>query len=43
VNKVQGREAKQWIQPQDSINTSKMVDMAYTTAGYGLRPTSKYE
>ncbi|KAG4221254.1 hypothetical protein PC116_g30270 [Phytophthora cactorum] len=41
VNKVRGKEAKQWVNSADSINTAKMIDMAYTAAKLPLRPTSK--
>ncbi|KAI1442442.1 NAD(P)-binding protein [Annulohypoxylon stygium] len=43
VNKVRGRDAQQWVTANDSINTMKMVDMAYTTAKLPLRPTSEYK
>ncbi|KAI0384864.1 NAD(P)-binding protein [Hypomontagnella monticulosa] len=42
VNKVRGREVRQWVEGSDSINAVKMIDMAYTTAKLPLRPTSKY-
>ncbi|KAI0130993.1 NAD(P)-binding protein [Daldinia grandis] len=41
VNKVRGREARQWVSGVDSINTTKMIDMAYIAAKLPLRPTSK--
>lgn len=42
VNKVRGREVRQWVDGTDSINTMKMIDMAYTAAKLPLRPTSTY-
>ncbi|KAI0181590.1 oxidoreductase domain-containing protein [Hypoxylon sp. FL1284] len=42
VNKVRGREVRQWVDGADSINTIKMLDMAYTAAKLPLRPTSTY-
>lgn len=42
VNKVRGREVRQWVDGADSINTTKMIDMAYTAAKLPLRPTSTY-
>ncbi|KAI1471271.1 NAD(P)-binding protein [Daldinia caldariorum] len=41
VNKVHGSEARQWVSGEDSMNTAKMIDMAYTAAKLPLRPTSK--
>ncbi|OTA95152.1 hypothetical protein M434DRAFT_394053 [Hypoxylon sp. CO27-5] len=43
VNKVRGREVRQWVDGIDSINTMKMIDMAYTAAKLPLRPTSEYK
>ncbi|KAI1089957.1 oxidoreductase domain-containing protein [Rostrohypoxylon terebratum] len=43
VNKVRGRDTRQWVTANDSINTMKMIDMAYTTAKLPLRPTSEYK
>ncbi|KAH7024971.1 uncharacterized protein B0I36DRAFT_366869 [Microdochium trichocladiopsis] len=43
INKVRGRETKQWFGAEDSIATAKMLDMAYEAAGLKLRPTSTYE
>lgn len=37
VNKIRDREAKQWVDVEDSINTTKMLDMAYIKAGLPLR------
>ncbi|KAI1375964.1 oxidoreductase domain-containing protein [Hypoxylon crocopeplum] len=42
VNKVRGRETQQWVDGVDSINTMKMIDMAYAAAKLPLRPTSGY-
>ncbi|KAI1765200.1 oxidoreductase domain-containing protein [Hypoxylon sp. FL1150] len=42
VNKVRGREVRQWVHGADSINTMKMIDMAYTTAKLPVRSTSTY-
>lgn len=42
VNKVRGREVKQWVSGEESINCMKMIDMAYTAAKLPLRPTSEY-
>ncbi|KAL7624145.1 hypothetical protein AAE478_005702 [Parahypoxylon ruwenzoriense] len=42
VNRVRGREVQQWVDGADSINTMKMIDMAYTAAKLPLRPTSEY-
>lgn len=42
VNKVRGREVRQWVDGADSVNTMKMIDMAYTASKLPLRPTSKY-
>ncbi|KAI2632161.1 oxidoreductase domain-containing protein [Hypoxylon sp. NC1633] len=42
VNKVRGREVQQWVDGADSINTMRMIDMAYTAAKLPLRPTSGY-
>ncbi|KAI5864455.1 NAD(P)-binding protein [Durotheca rogersii] len=42
VNKVRGREVPQWVSGADSINTMRMIDMAYDAAKLPLRPTSKY-
>ncbi|XXG97296.1 hypothetical protein Hte_003592 [Hypoxylon texense] len=42
VNKVRGREVQQWVDGADSINTMKMIDMAYNAAKLPLRPTSTY-
>ncbi|KAI1846952.1 hypothetical protein JX266_006827 [Neoarthrinium moseri] len=41
VNKVRGRETPQWVDHEASINTLRMIDMAYTAANLPLRPTSK--
>ncbi|KAI1754848.1 hypothetical protein F4782DRAFT_491775 [Xylaria castorea] len=41
VNKVRGRETPQWIDGVDSVNTMRMIDMAYTAAKLPLRPTSE--
>ncbi|KAI8964698.1 NAD(P)-binding protein [Daldinia sp. FL1419] len=41
VNRVRGREAQQWVSGNDSINTTRMIDMAYMAAKLPLRPTSK--
>ncbi|KAI1324103.1 hypothetical protein F5Y16DRAFT_315844 [Xylariaceae sp. FL0255] len=43
VNQVRGREAAQWVTAQDSVNTMKMIDMAYGAAKMPLRPTSEYK
>ncbi|KAI1210798.1 oxidoreductase domain-containing protein [Annulohypoxylon truncatum] len=43
VNKVRGRDVQQWVSGDDSINTMKMIDMAYTAAKLPLRPTSEYK
>ena len=43
VNRARGREARQWVGPDDAVNTAKMVDMAYRTAGLTPRPTSEYK
>ncbi|KAI1136805.1 oxidoreductase domain-containing protein [Hypoxylon sp. FL0543] len=43
VNKVRGREVRQWVDGADSINTMKMIDMAYRAAKLPLRPTSEYK
>ncbi|KAI1076466.1 oxidoreductase domain-containing protein, partial [Whalleya microplaca] len=42
VNKVRGREVQQWVHGVDSINTARMIDMAYEAAKLPLRPTSEY-
>ncbi|KAI1098817.1 oxidoreductase domain-containing protein [Jackrogersella minutella] len=42
VNRVRDREARQWVSGDDSTNTMKMIDMAYTAANLPLRPTSNY-
>ncbi|KAI1736446.1 hypothetical protein F4680DRAFT_469089 [Xylaria scruposa] len=39
VNKIRGRNTPQWIDGKDSVNTMRMIDMAYTTAKLPLRPT----
>ncbi|KAI0855624.1 hypothetical protein F4860DRAFT_495807 [Xylaria cubensis] len=39
VNKVRGRDTPQWIDGKDSVNTMRMIDMAYTAAKLPLRPT----
>ncbi len=41
VNKVRGGEVKQWISGEDSINTMRMIDMAYHKSGLPLRETIK--
>ncbi|KXJ85772.1 hypothetical protein Micbo1qcDRAFT_190858 [Microdochium bolleyi] len=43
VHRVKGRETQQWFDVEDSINSARMIDMAYEAAGLALRPTSKYE
>ncbi|KAI1411227.1 oxidoreductase domain-containing protein [Hypoxylon sp. FL1857] len=43
VNEVRGRDVRQWVDGADSINTMKMIDMAYTAAKLPLRPTSEYK
>ncbi|KAI1454761.1 oxidoreductase domain-containing protein [Annulohypoxylon moriforme] len=43
VNKVRGRDTQQWVSSNDSINTTKMIDMAYAAAKLPLRPTSEYK
>ncbi|KAI0147065.1 hypothetical protein GGR57DRAFT_264944 [Xylariaceae sp. FL1272] len=43
VNKIRGRSTPQWVDGDDSITTSKMIDMAYETAKLPLRPTSEYK
>jgi predicted dehydrogenase len=42
VNKVKGRNTHVWISGEDSIAQMKMIDMAYTKSGLGLRPTSSF-
>ncbi|KAI5926010.1 hypothetical protein F4810DRAFT_619335 [Camillea tinctor] len=37
VNRVRGRETRQWFGGEDSINTMRMIDMAYTAAKLPLR------
>ncbi|KAI1506343.1 oxidoreductase domain-containing protein [Biscogniauxia marginata] len=37
VNRVRGRETKQWFDGEDSINTLRMIDMAYAAARLPLR------
>ncbi|KAI8948209.1 hypothetical protein F4801DRAFT_469734 [Xylaria longipes] len=41
VNKVRGRDTPQWVGGMDSVNTMRMIDMAYTAAKLPLRPTSE--
>ncbi|KAI0113649.1 hypothetical protein GGR51DRAFT_19775 [Nemania sp. FL0031] len=43
VNKVRGRETPQWVEGKDSVNTMRMIDMAYTAAKLPLRPTNEDE
>lgn len=41
VNRIKGRKTRYWIEPDDSINCMKMIDMAYIKSGLGPRPTSE--
>ncbi|KAJ8125522.1 hypothetical protein O1611_g8116 [Lasiodiplodia mahajangana] len=43
VNKVRGRDTPQWVEGNASVNTMRMIDMAYTTAKLPLRPTNEDE
>ena len=43
VNRVRGREVRQWVSADDSINTMRMLDMAYVKAGLPLRPNNYKE
>ncbi|KAI2463348.1 NAD(P)-binding protein [Annulohypoxylon bovei var. microspora] len=43
VNRVRGHDVQQWVSSDDSINTTKMIDMAYKAAKLPLRPTSEYK
>ncbi|RYO95977.1 hypothetical protein DL765_011715 [Monosporascus sp. GIB2] len=42
VNKVRGKKVAQWVSGEDSINTTRMIDMAYAKSGLPLRKTSEY-
>lgn len=42
VDKVRGGKVNQWVTGEDSIDTSRMIDMAYTRSGLPLRETSEY-
>ncbi|KAM7207524.1 hypothetical protein V8F20_002210 [Naviculisporaceae sp. PSN 640] len=44
VDRVRGRPIPtgQWVDGEDSINTMKMIDMAYAKSGLPLRPTSSF-
>ncbi|KAK7756365.1 hypothetical protein SLS62_001591 [Diatrype stigma] len=42
VDEVRGKTVKQWVTAEDSMNTARMLDMAYTRSGLGLRKTSEY-
>ncbi|ETS80999.1 hypothetical protein PFICI_06001 [Pestalotiopsis fici W106-1] len=42
VNKTRGRQPSHWVNGEESTDTLRMVDMAYTTANLPLRPTSEY-
>ncbi|KAI1325924.1 putative oxidoreductase [Xylariaceae sp. FL0255] len=42
VNRIKGRKTQHWITGEDSVNQTKMLDMAYKKSGLGLRPTSEY-
>ncbi|KAJ2974204.1 hypothetical protein NUW58_g8733 [Xylaria curta] len=41
VNKIHGRDTPQWVEGKDSVDTMRMIDMAYTRAKLPLRPTSE--
>ncbi|KAI1197085.1 hypothetical protein F5X97DRAFT_194717 [Nemania serpens] len=43
VNKVRGRDTPQWVEGMNSVNTMRMIDMAYNTAKLPLRPTTVEE
>ncbi|KAI1165942.1 hypothetical protein F5B18DRAFT_609251 [Nemania serpens] len=40
VNKARGRDTPQWVEGTNSVNTMRMIDMAYKTAKLPLRPTT---
>lgn len=42
VNRIKGRETRYWISGEDSINSMRMIEMAYEKSGLGLRPTSDF-
>ncbi|KAL3417503.1 hypothetical protein PVAG01_10513 [Phlyctema vagabunda] len=43
VNRIKERKTQYWIDPEDSILSMKMIDMAYIKSGLGPRPTSKFQ
>ncbi|KAI1123484.1 hypothetical protein F5Y10DRAFT_51714 [Nemania abortiva] len=43
INKVRGRDTPQWVEGKESVDTMRMIDMAYTRARLPLRPTSENE
>lgn len=42
VNRIRGRSTEFWIEPEDSIDSMQMIDMAYNKSGIGPRPTSAF-
>ncbi|KAK6070462.1 hypothetical protein SCUP234_10142 [Seiridium cupressi] len=40
VKRIKGRETQYWVDPEDSIASMKMIDMAYVKSGLGPRSSS---
>ncbi|KAI1816163.1 putative oxidoreductase [Poronia punctata] len=43
VNRVKGRDTQYWVDPEDSIQQMKMIDLAYEKSGLGKRMTGSYK
>ena len=42
VDRVKGRKTNFWVDHEDSVRNTELVDMAYEKSGLGPRPSSRF-